>query len=126
MERDAVDEGRDKDPSATGSDEAQHDVVADARPSEAEEASVQQQDGQLAAGEAGGVEKEAVPFFLDAGVVVSLVLRGDAKGRDVLDGAGPFPRQTPARHGGRVRKTSLYVESRVSGRDMGEGAGVFN
>ena len=68
LERDAVDEGRDEDPGATRGDERQHDVGANTGPSQAEEASVQQQDGQLAAGEAGGVEEEPVPFFLEAGV----------------------------------------------------------
>lgn len=43
LERDAVDEGCDEDPDAARSDESQHDVVADARPTQAEEASVQQQ-----------------------------------------------------------------------------------
>jgi hypothetical protein len=64
LEGDTVYKGRDDDPDAAGGDDSQDNVGADARPADEEEAPVEQQDGDLAAREADGVEEEGVPLFL--------------------------------------------------------------
>lgn len=72
LEGDAVDEGGDHHPDVACHYDDQDDIVADARPAYQEEASVQQQDRYLGAGEAGCVEQHGVPCFLNAGRVSSV------------------------------------------------------